>query len=426
MRVVSVVVGIVVCTVALGLGGCSNQTCTTSSCVGCCSADGVCVAGSQPVACGTGGAQCTTCSFADSCVNGACSSFSTATGGGVGATGGGAGSSDAGAAAVRAFNIVVDEVTISDPSCYRLGELPASPQFIPSRTAEILLWASGGFDFLAVREIGSYKLGSAPTIEFPAATTLIGSDFSWTRSSREPESSAWTNVRTTTGKMSFSELSVTEIEGTLSLESTYQCVAENQQCPIGELEPADSASCSVVLRLRGTEVPLSSRWTNGDAGVVSNASSYLAAIDLAPTTVLPRGCFSPGPFGDARAATQLSVVNWFGLDVFQRFTVGGDFVRMSRGDYRLGQAPIIAVSGDLRADAGTFVWRQSVSSSSPSATETRAVGVTLGPWAVGGETVSFGLSSEYRCEGQSCPTDPYPNDAAACAVASSVHVRLLP
>ncbi|MFZ5446336.1 MAG: hypothetical protein ACOZQL_40485 [Myxococcota bacterium] len=66
-------------------------TCSPSTCLGCCDANGICNPGSLASACGFGGALCTTCSSGLVCSNGACINGSTGGGGGA-MTGGGGGS----------------------------------------------------------------------------------------------------------------------------------------------------------------------------------------------------------------------------------------------------------------------------------------------------------------------------------------------
>ena len=79
-------VAVVVGTVVAACG--STSRCDSATCLGCCDATGVCQAGSTALACGVGATVCAQCPLGSACVNGACGTPPSATGGGN-ATGGG-------------------------------------------------------------------------------------------------------------------------------------------------------------------------------------------------------------------------------------------------------------------------------------------------------------------------------------------------
>jgi hypothetical protein len=73
-----------------------SRPCTAATCLGCCDSTGDCRVGSEQLACGMGGAACSSCSLGQTCTLGACAlgtgqGGGNASGGGGGATGGGGG-----------------------------------------------------------------------------------------------------------------------------------------------------------------------------------------------------------------------------------------------------------------------------------------------------------------------------------------------
>ena len=82
---------------AAGTLSCSapKPACSAQNCTGCCDASGACVSGTSQQACGTLGAQCSTCQGIEVCTFGVCQ-LNTNVGGGVGSSGGGAGTTGGG------------------------------------------------------------------------------------------------------------------------------------------------------------------------------------------------------------------------------------------------------------------------------------------------------------------------------------------
>lgn len=68
----------------------THGTCTPMTCMGCCSRDDRCVAGTDAAQCGRNGSSCNTCASGQTCASGACS-IPGATGGGSATAGGSAG-----------------------------------------------------------------------------------------------------------------------------------------------------------------------------------------------------------------------------------------------------------------------------------------------------------------------------------------------
>ena len=69
-------------------GGSSAGTCSATTCLGCCNANGLCESGSSVTACGTGAATCSVCTGTNTCQTGICKPFTGAGGGSGGGVGG--------------------------------------------------------------------------------------------------------------------------------------------------------------------------------------------------------------------------------------------------------------------------------------------------------------------------------------------------
>jgi hypothetical protein len=90
----SFVVGLVLGAAASACAGAASA-CSQTTCAGCCSSEGKCQTGVEPLACGVDGEACARCGPGTACARGTCVGTGS-TGGGAGSTGGGAGSTGGG------------------------------------------------------------------------------------------------------------------------------------------------------------------------------------------------------------------------------------------------------------------------------------------------------------------------------------------
>jgi hypothetical protein len=87
---------LLVLSIAVLASGCGTKgTCTPTTCMGCCSRDDRCLAGTEPTQCGRNGSTCNACAAGQVCASGACSNPGQ-TGGGSATAGGSAGGASGG------------------------------------------------------------------------------------------------------------------------------------------------------------------------------------------------------------------------------------------------------------------------------------------------------------------------------------------
>lgn len=236
----------------------TKKECDATSCpFGCCDTNGGCQMPSTS-ACGTQGAACSPCGFAQTCQLGVCTMSGgggpgggTATGGGTGtgggsSTGGGTGA-DGGTASFRQYELTLSGSPLSG-SCFHNG-VPAS---LPASTMRVLLWTVGSRRFVAFQSPPRIQLGDAPEVVFPQAAegSTSANAISFLFSEQVPVSDQYTDARQTQASLEFDSFDA-PTNGSLTLNAQYACIRNRADCPTQPLETSCQAAQTFTLTAEG-------------------------------------------------------------------------------------------------------------------------------------------------------------------------------
>lgn len=150
----------------------------------------------------------------------------------------------------RIYRVAVDQTpvrTIAVPSCFRNNNLPAGRGNITEQNYRVedewVIW--NGVEQTEYLDLGTqvFNLGDSPTIRVSDLIEGTDKTFSALRNEQKPISDFYTEARQTQISVKFNDYSFAPT-GTIALNSQYACIKGRNDCPVGDLSPADAASCS--------------------------------------------------------------------------------------------------------------------------------------------------------------------------------------
>lgn len=278
----------------------------------------------------------------------------------------GAGPFDAGAeeqfcpAAARlvAFEVRLDAMPLTEPSCWLDGAVPAN-HTLPEETFEVLVATSTTTTFsgaagtgggsgtvtFPVREVvtlglaglGPQRLGDAPVIEVGAAMT----GFEWQRTHTTRVRRFAQEERFTTARFEFDRLDLSQSAGQLVLSARWSCLPFGTGCT----RPADRQSCSVTRPFVARRLPdVPARWTTPITPEVEGAEPYLVSLDLGALSRAGMTCAPPELVADVTDSTPTLRA----LEVWQLAT---DVIRLPGRRITFPVAPSLELESDFQRDS---------------------------------------------------------------------------